>query len=426
MAELDTAPGFESYNGAIEWFRSRVPMAEADARDLSARARERAFWAAGAATAAQAEALQESLARAMTGGQPMQEWVKTARGILTQSSTQHLETIFRTNTQAAYSVARQTQMYAPAVLRRRPWGYVQTVDDQRRSKICKGFAGTLMPLDDPGWLKRWPPYHHRCRTTIRNLTDAQAEKLGGATGWPSVMPATGFGSAKGMVGRGQTDSIDQALRDVLEERRIQETIEPLEASPEVNIEGPRLVSDALRKLNLDKTIRTPQALKRFVGVDRETFGEGQVRVKTESDGSINIFARNDRLQVNRTVRPDGSVFHDSIRIAEQLRGQGIARYILKTAAEEYAKAGITKVELLADEDGKYVWPKMGFRAAPEQTAKQSEKFDAWLRTQGDTPIGAKQMHDIAVHPRGEQWLKTNAPIMYYEIGVDELRGRLAQ
>lgn len=426
MAELDTAPGFESWHEAISWFQSRIPMTESDARELSARARERAFWAAGAATAAQAEALQSSLADAMKRGLGVAEWSREARGILTTASALHLETVFRTNTQAAYSVARQAQMYAPAVLRRRPWGFVQTVDDSRRSKICTGFAGTLMPLDDPGWLTRTPPYHHRCRTIIRNLTNAQAEKLGGATGWPATKPAPGFGRALGMVGRAQTETIDTALNDILEERRLEETIAPLEASPELTVVEPRRTADAIRKLGLDKRWRTPEAVKRFIGVDREAFTEGQIRVSAENDGSINVFARNDRLQVNRTIRPDGTVFHDAIRIAEQLRGQGIAKRILRTAADEYAAAGITRVELMADEDGKYVWPKMGFRAPPEQTAKQSAKFDAWLTAQGEATIQAADMHAIAIHPRGEEWLKAHAPIMYYEISVEELQARLAQ
>lgn len=424
MAELDTAPGFEAYNGAIDWFRSRVPMSDSDARALSARARERAFWAAGAATAAQAEALQESLARAMQGGQSVDEWVKTARTILTQSSTQHLETVFRTNTQAAYSAARQSQMYAPAVLRRRPWGLVQTVDDQRRSKICKGFDKTLMPLDDPGWLTRTPPYHHRCRTVIRNLTDAQAERLGGATGWPSVQPAPGFGRASAMAGRAQVADTAPEYVEILEEQRVAQAIEPW-ASPEFTVKDEAKVADAVRALNLDRQWRTPGAVKRFIGIDGETFAPGAVKVSA-SGGEITLHAKNERLTVTRTIRPDGTVFHDAIRIAEQLRGQGIARRILRTAADEYAKAGVSKVELLADDDGKYVWPKMGFRADPKQAAEQSARFDAWLEGQGETPAKAALMSEIAAHPRGEQWLKEHAPIMYYEIGVDELRDRLGQ
>ena len=183
-------------------------------------------------------------------------------------------------------------------------------------------------------------------------------------------------------------------------------------------------ADAFRKVGLDKRWRSPDAVKRFIGIDRETFGEGQVSIGADN-GAVTLHARNDRVSVTRTVRPDGTVFHDSLRVAENLRGQGVAKTILRTAAAEYVKAGISRVELLADEDGKYVWPKMGFRAAPEVTVKQIARFDAWLEKQGLPASKAKTMQDIAGHARGEEWLKAHAPILYYEITPQELLDRLS-
>jgi GNAT superfamily N-acetyltransferase len=332
--------------------------------------------------------------------------------------------VFRTNVQAAASAARQTQMYKPAILARRPFGLIQTVDDNRRSKICTGLAGTLMPLDDPGWLTRTPPYHYNCRSLIRNITAEQAERLGGPTGWPAAMPMAGFGRATAMVGRQQVETVDASLRDILEARRIEETIDPLTTSPEISIPEPRATADAIRKVGLTNRWRSPEAVKRFVGIDRETFDEGAVSVSADR-GAVTIHARNERVSVTRTIKPDGTVFHDSLKIAEHLRGQGIARGMLRTAAAEYVNAGISKVELLADDDGKFVWPKLGFRASPEAVAKQAAKFGAYLEKQGDKPLAAKSMQAIANHPKGEAWLKSHAPILYYEITPQELLDRLS-
>lgn len=228
MAE--NIPLFASNDAAIAWFRERVPMTDSEVQGVKDRAKERAFWAAGAGQISQVQTLQRSLTTALEKGQSLQGWRRDARVILSQSSRQHLDTVFRTNIQSAYSAGRQQQMYAPANIRRRPYGYVQTVSDSRRSKICSGFAGTIMPLDDPGWATRMPPYHHNCRTTIRTLTARDAERRGGETGWPPTMPAPGFGS--GTVQAAPVDPAPVEDAESAEKRKTQLDKQVTEATKE--------------------------------------------------------------------------------------------------------------------------------------------------------------------------------------------------
>jgi uncharacterized protein with gpF-like domain len=55
------------------------------------------------------------------------------------------------------------------------WLY-SSVKDTRRSAICKDLEGTILPADDPYWDTHTPQMHHGCRSSLRSLTQEQADR----------------------------------------------------------------------------------------------------------------------------------------------------------------------------------------------------------------------------------------------------------
>jgi SPP1 gp7 family putative phage head morphogenesis protein len=204
-----------NFNEAIKWFQRKTPITKQASQRLAGSARQRAFWVAGVQQVAAVETLQKSLDDALVNGTTFQDWKKTARETLTTSTKQHVETVFRTNVQSAYSAGRQEQQSAPAYRRARPFLMIQTVGDGRRSLICTGLNGTIMPADDPRWSSLQPPYHYNCRTTLRSLRQADVDRRGGVTGFPSTLPAPGFGSGTAASAADVADGHDADLVTIL-------------------------------------------------------------------------------------------------------------------------------------------------------------------------------------------------------------------
>ena len=182
------------FQEAAEWFRGKVPLLKGEWDQLTQEARRRAFTAAGVALLDRMAELHASLLRALEEGTPLDEWRREALGILGQGWNRgHLETIFRNNVQAAYSAGRWDQLQDPAVRRSHPYLMYDAVLDSRTTEICRARDGVVRPADDPWWKANWPPLHHNCRSGVRALTRAEAERRGVARALPSVPPQEGFG-----------------------------------------------------------------------------------------------------------------------------------------------------------------------------------------------------------------------------------------
>lgn len=182
------------FEEAIAWFQGRVPLLKAEWSQLTEEARRRAFTAAGVALLDRMAELHASLLRALEEGTPLDEWRREALGILGQGWNRgHLETIFRNNIQAAYSAGRWDQLQDPAVRRSHPYLMYDAVLDDRTTEICRARDGVVRPADDPWWQDNWPPLHHNCRSGVRALTAAEAQRRGISPNPPSIPPQEGFG-----------------------------------------------------------------------------------------------------------------------------------------------------------------------------------------------------------------------------------------
>lgn len=187
------------FTEAIAWFRNRVPIPDPEYRLLTERAKQRAFFVAGVGRLDILADVWGALLSALEDGTPYAEWAQQAGAILERawggSNPWHLETIFRTNVQHAYSAGRWRQMTEPNVLRARPYWMYDSVLDARTTEICRERNGVIRPADDPWWGANWPPLHHNCRSGVRALTQAEARARDIDVPLPAISPMEGFGSA---------------------------------------------------------------------------------------------------------------------------------------------------------------------------------------------------------------------------------------
>jgi SPP1 gp7 family putative phage head morphogenesis protein len=184
---------------AIAWFRARIPLPKDEWQALQEQARRKAFTVAGVAGLDLLAEVWDSLSRALEEGAPYAEWAREVRGKLEvawgRPDGQRLETIFRTNVQMAYSSGRWAQMEDPQVTQTRPYRMYDAILDSRTTRICQERNGTVLPADDPWWRSNWPPLHFNCRSGVRSLTQAEAERRGTTERPPSAPRPEGFGLA---------------------------------------------------------------------------------------------------------------------------------------------------------------------------------------------------------------------------------------
>lgn len=87
-----------------------------------------------------------------------------------------LNTIYRTNMQAAYSAARY-QRYMDNVDNRPYWQY-SAVGDQRTRPAHQALNGKIYRYDDPFWATFYPPNGFNCRCTVIALNDRDLKRKG--------------------------------------------------------------------------------------------------------------------------------------------------------------------------------------------------------------------------------------------------------
>ncbi len=89
------------------------------------------------------------------------------------------ETVFRTNTQSAYTAGKllSWQNDMPAAIQ------LCVTEDSRTSKICRNLVrqngnGIILPVNHPFWQKYgYPPYHFNCRTSIHAVYNDETGKI---------------------------------------------------------------------------------------------------------------------------------------------------------------------------------------------------------------------------------------------------------
>ena len=178
--EAEWALSADPFEEALNFFKGKVPMTEAQFYKLGEEARIRAFTVANMASLDALKDIQNSLIKAIETGQGLGDWKKSMADVLKQwdISGWRAETIYRTNLQTSYQVGRYEQMTDPDVLEMRPyWMYVAVMDERTRPEHA-ALNGKVFPADDPFWDHWYPPNGYNCRCTVYTLSESELEREG--------------------------------------------------------------------------------------------------------------------------------------------------------------------------------------------------------------------------------------------------------
>lgn len=212
------------FEEAIAWFRERVPMEKEAWEALDADAQRRAFTVANVTQLEVVNDTWVALDVTLSEGGTLKDFkdligddLEEAWGGDVANPDARLETIFRTNIQAAYGEGRFAQVSDPAIKKRFPYLALNVLSDNRTSEICEQLKNVVLRADNPWWNGRIPPLHFGgCRTELEILTEEEAEARGITRSPPNVKAQDGFGN-KPVPGASSGDvdeAADQRLKDM--------------------------------------------------------------------------------------------------------------------------------------------------------------------------------------------------------------------
>jgi SPP1 gp7 family putative phage head morphogenesis protein len=188
----------QRFKEAVEWFRERVPLTKDVWLELEERAQAKAFTIAGVAQLEMVAEVFDDLNESLLRGESLDDFKGRVSQKLASAWGEdrpwHVENVFRTNLQRAYSHARHEQMSEPAVVADRPFKMFAATLDSRTTDICRPLHGTILRADHPWWKTHMPPLHFQCRSAHILLSADLAREMGGTSKRAPDVPAMeGFG-----------------------------------------------------------------------------------------------------------------------------------------------------------------------------------------------------------------------------------------
>ena len=176
VAEADWDTDASATQLAAEWFRQKLVMRDEEFYALEESARARAFTVSGVTELDALSEVWEAVERAVENGTTLEDFRKEI-GELVDTDT-HLETVFRTNVQSAYSAGRYIQNNRPEVKATHPYSKFSAILDGHETDICHDLDGTVLPTDDPFWASHQPPLHFNCRSDVTAISEEEAKASG--------------------------------------------------------------------------------------------------------------------------------------------------------------------------------------------------------------------------------------------------------
>ena len=202
ILEFFDAPASQSFRlapaAAIAYFKSKGLKTTFDHRDMIGDEHAKAFTIAKMMDIDLLKDVQDSLAKAIEDGTTFAEWAENITPMLqakgwwgkqtvvdpltgkaktaTLGSPGRLQTIYRTNVQAAYAAGQWEQIQDQKEIA----GYLlySAIDDDRTRPEHAEWDGTLLPVDDDWWHSHMPPNGWNCRCSVIQLSAEEVESLG--------------------------------------------------------------------------------------------------------------------------------------------------------------------------------------------------------------------------------------------------------
>lgn len=200
---------------AARILRAKSPCTPDDFRKLDAEAKKRAITVTEEVSLDAVRAMRDALAKAKADGVPYREFVETAGkklGAQWGIDSPQLKTIFVNNVQQAANQAivarlnRQRGKY--------PYWTMDVVRDEVTSAYCGYFTThpIVLPAGHAWWAKNAPMRHHRCRSTLRGVTAAEAKKIGITKAPPDWPAQEGWGGSAPLGAYKMSDTITMAAK----------------------------------------------------------------------------------------------------------------------------------------------------------------------------------------------------------------------
>lgn len=162
---------------AIEFWKQRAKLTDAEASALADGAKQRAFYVAGLARHDLVQLVSNGIQAALENGETLADFKKRiAEAIRAEGwRNRRVELIFRTNMQTAYAAGRWKKIQA--VKASRP--YLQYIARMVRTRPSHAILHELVyPVDHPFWAFNYPPNGFLCHCHTVSLSARQVEKRG--------------------------------------------------------------------------------------------------------------------------------------------------------------------------------------------------------------------------------------------------------
>lgn len=178
LPEPEIIAGGVPPDAAIEFWKWRAKLTDAEAKALGEEAKHRAFYVTGLAKHDLVQLVSDGLEEALKSGETLPQFKeRIMAAIQTQGWHDYrIENIFRTNLQTAYAAGRYKKMQA--VKASRPYWQYLAVMDKRVRPAHAMLHGKVYPADHEFWAANYPPNGFRCRCCVRTLSARQVEKQG--------------------------------------------------------------------------------------------------------------------------------------------------------------------------------------------------------------------------------------------------------
>ncbi len=194
---------FPLLDAAVDDLISRSILTRDQYDRLTAAERNRAFTVAGDITRDTIFKIRDALTTNIQAGASFGDFKKAMRGELEESflGPGHLETVFRTNAQTAFSEGHETIAENPIVAELFPYQEYLAINDSRarHEHVALEKLGlnntNIFRRDDPVWSFFTPPWDYNCRCGVNLLTVERAAERGVVearkwlrTGSPPIIP----------------------------------------------------------------------------------------------------------------------------------------------------------------------------------------------------------------------------------------------
>lgn len=164
-------------DAAIEYWKQRAKLTDAEAKALGAEAKHRAFYVTGLAKQDLVQLVSDGIQSALENGETLADFKKRIAAAIEAQGwhERRVELIFRTNMQVAYAAGRWKKIQA--VKASRP--YLQYVARMVRTRPSHAILhGLVYPVDHEFWQSNYAPNGFRCHCGVRTLSKRQVEKQG--------------------------------------------------------------------------------------------------------------------------------------------------------------------------------------------------------------------------------------------------------